>query len=155
MTILLKNSSSPWCTLLAQRSCLHYHSSKENDVIKVKLLSRDHSSTNSKHACAEGIVTNLKRCYGESADNFWLKYVHPTVFWRIWWTNGWTTARWTPSSLSTWHQYMITAMQRLDKSPAIRASSSTTNVYSSLLGSDRQAGGLPGWPSRDGPAGVM
>jgi hypothetical protein len=51
------------------------HSSKENDAIKVKLRSRDHSSTNSKHACAEGSVTNLKGCYGESADNFLLTYV--------------------------------------------------------------------------------
>jgi hypothetical protein len=46
-----------------------------NDAIKVKLRSRDHSSANSKHACAEGSVTNLKRCYGESADNFLLIYV--------------------------------------------------------------------------------
>jgi hypothetical protein len=76
VTILLKNSSfSPWCSLLAERPCLHCHSSKENDAIKVKLRSRDHSSTNSKHACTEGSVTNLKRCYGESADNFWLTYV--------------------------------------------------------------------------------
>jgi hypothetical protein len=43
--------------------------------MKVKLRSSDHSSTNCKHACAEGSVTNLKRCYGESADNFWLTYV--------------------------------------------------------------------------------
>jgi hypothetical protein len=75
VTTLLKNSSSPWCTLLAERPCLHCHSSKENDAIKVILRSRDHSSTNSKHACAEGSVTNLKRCYGESADNFLLTYV--------------------------------------------------------------------------------
>jgi hypothetical protein len=54
---------------------LHCHSSKENDAIKVKLRSRYHSSTNSKHACAEGSVTNLNRCYGESADNFLLTYV--------------------------------------------------------------------------------
>jgi hypothetical protein len=65
----------PWCTLLAERSCLHCHSSNENDAIKVKLRSRDHSSTNSKHACAEGSVINLKRCYCESVDNFWLTYV--------------------------------------------------------------------------------
>jgi hypothetical protein len=52
----------PWCTLLAERPCLHCHSSKENDAIKVKLRSRDHSSTNSRHARAEGGVTNLKRC---------------------------------------------------------------------------------------------
>jgi hypothetical protein len=65
----------PWCTLLAERPSLHCHSSKENDAIKVKLRSRDHSSTNSKHACSEGSVTNLKRCYGESADNFWLTYI--------------------------------------------------------------------------------
>jgi len=44
-------------------------------VIKVKLRSRDHSSTNSKHACAEGSVTNLKVCYGKSADNFWLSLI--------------------------------------------------------------------------------
>jgi len=44
--------------------------SKKNDAIKVELRSRDHGSTNSKHACAEGSVTNLKMCYGESADNF-------------------------------------------------------------------------------------
>jgi hypothetical protein len=68
----------PWCTLLVERPCLHCHSSKENDAIKVKLRSCDHISTNSKHACAEGSVTNLKRCYGESADNFWLTYVHTT-----------------------------------------------------------------------------
>jgi len=42
----------------------------KNDAIKVKLRSRDHNSTNSTHACAEGSVTNLKMCYGESADNF-------------------------------------------------------------------------------------
>jgi hypothetical protein len=65
----------PWWTLLAERPCLHCHNSKENDAIKVKLWSRDRSSTNSKHACAEGSVTNLKRCYGESADNFLLTYV--------------------------------------------------------------------------------
>jgi hypothetical protein len=79
VTILLKNSSSPWPTLLAERPCLHCHSSKENDTIKVKLRSRDHSSTNSKHACAEGSVTNLKRCYGESGDNFLLTYVFPKI----------------------------------------------------------------------------
>jgi hypothetical protein len=38
--------------------------------MKAKLQSRDHSSTNSKHVCAEGSVTTLKMCYGESADNF-------------------------------------------------------------------------------------
>jgi len=48
---------------------------QKNDAIKVKLRSRDHSSTNSKHACAEGSVTNLKMCYGESADNFLLSLV--------------------------------------------------------------------------------
>jgi len=62
---------TPWCTLLAERPCLHWYRSKKNDAIKVKLRSRDHSSTNHKHACAEGSVTNLKMCYGESADNFW------------------------------------------------------------------------------------
>jgi hypothetical protein len=65
-----------WCTLLAERPCLHCHSSKENYTIKVKLRSHDHSSTDSKHACAEGSVTNLKRCYGERADNCWLTYVN-------------------------------------------------------------------------------
>jgi hypothetical protein len=60
----------PWCTLLAERPYLHCHSIKENDAIKVKVRSRDHSSTNSKHACAESSVTNLKVCYGKSADNF-------------------------------------------------------------------------------------
>jgi hypothetical protein len=44
---------------------------QETDAIKVKLRSRDHYSTNFKHACAEGSVTNLKMCYGESADNFY------------------------------------------------------------------------------------
>ena len=48
---------------------------QKNDAIKVKLRSRDHSSTNSKHACAEGSVTNLKMCYGKSADNFLLSLV--------------------------------------------------------------------------------
>jgi hypothetical protein len=67
----------PWCTLLVEWPCLHCHSSKETDAIKVKLRSHDHSSTNSKHACAEGSVTNLKLCYGESADNFLLPYVIP------------------------------------------------------------------------------
>jgi hypothetical protein len=47
--------------------------------MKVKLRSRDHSSTNSKHAYAEGSVTNLKKCYGESADNFLLTYVYLIV----------------------------------------------------------------------------
>jgi hypothetical protein len=75
---MLKNSSSPWCTLLAERPCLHCHSSKENDAMKVKLRSHDHSSTNSNHAIAEGSVTNLKRCYGENADNFLLTYVFIT-----------------------------------------------------------------------------
>jgi hypothetical protein len=75
VTILLKISSSSLFTLLAERPCLHCHSSKENDAIKVKLRSHDHSSTNCKHACAEGSVTNLKRCYGDSADNFLLTYV--------------------------------------------------------------------------------
>jgi hypothetical protein len=60
---------------LAERPCLHWHWSKKNYAIKVKLRSRDHSSTNSKHACAEGSVTNLKTCYGESVDNFLLSYV--------------------------------------------------------------------------------
>jgi hypothetical protein len=72
---LLKNSSPPSCTLLAERLCLRCHSSKENDAIKVKLRSPDHSSTSSKHACAEGSVANLKRCYDESAHNFLLTYV--------------------------------------------------------------------------------
>jgi hypothetical protein len=66
----------PWCTLLAERPCLHCHSIKENDAIKVWLRSRDHSSTNSKHACAEGSVANLKVCYGKSEDSFWLTLVH-------------------------------------------------------------------------------
>jgi hypothetical protein len=59
---------SRWCTLLAERPCLYRN--KKNGVIKVKLRSRNHSSTNSKHACEEGSVTNLKMCYGESADSF-------------------------------------------------------------------------------------
>jgi len=66
----------PWCTLLVERPCLHRNRSKKNDAIKVKLRSRDHSSMNSKHACAEGSVTNLKMCYGESADNFWLSFIY-------------------------------------------------------------------------------
>jgi len=60
----------PWCKLLAEQPHLHRNRSKKNDAIKVKLRSCDHSSTNSKHACAEGSVTNLKMCYGESVDNF-------------------------------------------------------------------------------------
>jgi hypothetical protein len=88
VTILLKSSSPPLCTLLAERPCLHCHSSKENDAIKVKLRSSDHSSTNSKHACVEGSVTNLKKCYGESAHNFWLTYVVSTgVVWKD--DSGW------------------------------------------------------------------
>jgi hypothetical protein len=55
-----------------------------NDAIKVKLRSHDHSSTNSKHTWAKGSVTNLKRCYGESADNFLLTYVYCHVFWVPW-----------------------------------------------------------------------
>jgi hypothetical protein len=43
---------------------------QETDAIEVKLRSRDHSSTNSKHACTKGSVTNLEMCHGESADNF-------------------------------------------------------------------------------------
>jgi hypothetical protein len=46
---------------------------QENGAIKVKLRSRDHSSTN---ACAEGSVTNLKMCYGESVDSFLLSLVY-------------------------------------------------------------------------------
>jgi hypothetical protein len=65
----------PWCTLITERPCLHCHSSKKNDAVKVKFRSRDHSSTNSEHACAEGSVTHLKMCYGESADSFLLIYV--------------------------------------------------------------------------------
>jgi hypothetical protein len=65
----------PWCTLLAERPCLQCHSSKENDAIIVKLRPRDHISTNTKDVCADVSVTNLKRCYGESADNFLLTYV--------------------------------------------------------------------------------
>jgi hypothetical protein len=34
--------------------------------------------------------------------------------------HGWTMARWTPSSLISFQQYMIIAMQRLDKHHAIR-----------------------------------
>jgi hypothetical protein len=71
----------PWCTLLVERPCLHCHSSKENDAIKVKLRTRDDSSANSKHACAEGSMINLKRCYGESANNFLLTYVAYTMYW--------------------------------------------------------------------------
>ena len=33
-----------------------------------------------KHACAEGSVTNLKMCYGESVDNFWLPLVQTLWF---------------------------------------------------------------------------
>jgi hypothetical protein len=62
----------PWCTLLAERPCLHCHRSKVTDAFKVKLLSRDHSGINSKHACAESSVTNLKMCSGECVDNFLL-----------------------------------------------------------------------------------
>jgi hypothetical protein len=65
-----------WCTLLAEQPPLHGNRSKKNGAIKVKLRSRDHSSTNSKHACTEGSVTNLKMCYGESADSFWLSLVY-------------------------------------------------------------------------------
>jgi hypothetical protein len=60
----------PWCTLIAEQPCLHCHSSKESDAIKVKHQSRDHSSTKSKRACTEDSVANLKMCYGESVDNF-------------------------------------------------------------------------------------
>jgi hypothetical protein len=68
-------------TLLAEQLCLHCRSSKETDVIKVKLWTRDHSSTNSMHECAGGSVTNLKMCYGESADNFWLPtYLGESLF---------------------------------------------------------------------------
>jgi hypothetical protein len=66
----------PWYTLLAEWPCLHENRSKKNEAIKIKLRSRDHSSTNSKHAYAEGSVTNLKMCYGESADNFLLSLAH-------------------------------------------------------------------------------
>jgi hypothetical protein len=65
----------PWCTLLAERPCLHFHSSKETDAIKVKLRSLDQNSTNSKHPSAEVSVANLKICFGESADNLWLPYI--------------------------------------------------------------------------------
>jgi hypothetical protein len=67
----------PWCTLLAGRPCLHCHSSKENDAIKVKLRSRDYSSTNSKHACAEGNVTNLKSVMAKVRIIFYLPTYYP------------------------------------------------------------------------------
>jgi hypothetical protein len=70
-----KGQVTTWCTLLVERPCLHCHSSKETDALKVKLRSRDHSSTNSKHGRAEGSVTNLKLCYGESANNIILPHV--------------------------------------------------------------------------------
>jgi hypothetical protein len=49
-------------TLLAEQPRLHCHSGKETDAMRVKFQSRDHSSINSKHACVEGSVTNLKMC---------------------------------------------------------------------------------------------
>jgi hypothetical protein len=55
---------------------------KETDAITVKLQSREHSITNSKHACAEGSVTNLKMCYGESVDNFLLSLINGETSYR-------------------------------------------------------------------------
>jgi hypothetical protein len=57
-------------------------------------------------------------------------------------THGWSTALWTPS-LSAYQQYVIVAMQRLDKHPATRANNGTTSAYDSLLGNKQRANGLP------------
>jgi hypothetical protein len=46
------------------------------DVIKVNFRERGPSSTNCKHACEEGSVTNLKMCYGKSEVNSWHSFIY-------------------------------------------------------------------------------
>jgi hypothetical protein len=54
--------------------------------------------------------------------------IFENVLWWIWSTHGWATARWIPSSLIACQQYMIIAMQRLDKHLAIRTCNNRSYV---------------------------
>jgi hypothetical protein len=55
-------------------------------------------------------------------------HIHKNILWWIWSTHDWMTAQWTPSGLIACQQYMIIAMQRLDKHLAIHISNNRTYV---------------------------